>query len=75
MNIAIEHKRPDLMQNIGSNLTESISDPNDIEKSSKFFEEHGQFDKAVELKIKAGQLDEAMALTEQHNVNLTDELA
>lgn len=33
-------------------MTENIQDPNDIKASTKFFEGHGQFDKAIELKIK-----------------------
>lgn len=75
MNIAIKNERPDLMQNLSINNTENLTDPDDIEKSAQFFEEHHQFDKAVELKVNAGKIEEALELAERYNVVLPDKIA
>lgn len=75
MNIAIKNNMPDLMQNLSINDTENITDPDDIEKSAQFFEEHHQYDKAVELKINAGHYEEALELAEKYNVDIPDKLA
>lgn len=74
MNIAIKNKMPDLMQSLSINDTENIKDPEDIEKSAQFFEDHHQYDKAVELKVSSGKIEEALDLAEKHNVPLTDKL-
>ena len=75
MNIAIKNERPDLLQNLSINNTENIKDPDDIEKSAKFFLEHEQYDKAVELKVNAGKIDEALEIAERHNVPISDKAA
>jgi intraflagellar transport protein 140 len=75
MNIAIKNKMPDLMQNLSIHNTDKMTDPDDMEESAKFFEEHQQYDKAVELKINAGKIEEALDLAERHNVVLSDQMA
>lgn len=75
MNIAIKNNKPELMQNLSINNTENMTDPDEIEQSAKFFEEHGQFDKAVELRINAGKTEEALDVAERHNVQLSDDMA
>jgi intraflagellar transport protein 140 len=52
-----------------------LTDPDDIEKSAQFFEEHQQYDKAVELKVNAGKIEEALELAERYNVVLPDKIA
>ncbi len=64
----------DIMGQIGKEMTENIKD-NDIDQSAKFFEGHGQFDKALELKIKKGLYEEAIDMAEKNNIELSEELA
>lgn len=75
MNIAIRNKMPDLLQNLSLNNTENLTDPDDMEKSAQFFEEHQQYDKAVELKINAGKIEEALDLAERYNVVISEKAA
>lgn len=74
MQIAMEHNMTDIMGQIGKEMTENIKD-NDIDQSAKFFEGHGQFDKALELKIKKGLYEEAIDMAEKNNIELSEELA
>ena len=76
MNIAIRNNKPELMQEIQNiRNTDEDANPDDIEERARFFEQHGQYDKAVELKIEAGNNEEALDLAERHNVALSDEMA
>ena len=74
MNIAIKNKMPDLMKSLSINDTENIKDPEDIEKSAKFFEDNQQYDKVVELKINLGKYEEALDIAEKYNVELNDKM-
>lgn len=74
MNIAIKNKMPDLIKNLSINDTENITDPEDIEKSAKFFEDHHQYDKVVELKLNSGKYEDALDIAEKYNVELNDKM-
>jgi len=62
------------LQVIAEDLDEN-TDPEMLDKCSKFFLEHEQYDKAVELLVVAKQFSEALDLCMSHNVTITEELA
>lgn len=62
------------LQVIAEDLDET-TDPQMLDKCSKFFLEHEQYDKAVELLVVGKQFSEALDLCMDHNVTITEELA
>ncbi|RMX59262.1 hypothetical protein pdam_00005737 [Pocillopora damicornis] len=62
------------LQVIAEDLDET-TDPQMLDKCSKFFLEHEQYDKAVELLVVGKQFSEALDLCMNHNVTITEELA
>lgn len=50
-------------------------DPEVLKQSVDFLTNNGQFDKAVEVMISLGDLDEALTVAERHNVSLKEEMA
>lgn len=62
------------LQVIAEDLDEN-TDPEMLDKCSKFFLEHEQFDKAVELLVVGKKFSEALDLCMRHNVTITEELA
>ncbi|KAM7433446.1 hypothetical protein ABFA07_016329 [Porites harrisoni] len=62
------------LQVIAEDLDEN-TDPQMLDKCSKFFLEHEQYDKAVELLVVGKKFSEALDLCMAHNVIITEELA
>jgi intraflagellar transport protein 140 len=51
------------------------TDPTLMAQCADHFIRHGQYEKAVQLQLTAGQLSSALQLAADHNVNITEEMA
>lgn len=74
MDIAIKHNLTDMIENISTGVEEG-DDPEVLKKSVQFLLQNGQFDKAVEIMISLGNLDQALQIAEQEQVTLKEEMA
>lgn len=74
MDIAIKHNLTDMIENISTGVQEG-DDPEVLKKSVHFLMQNRQFDKAAEIMISLGNLDEALQIAEQEQVYLKEEMA
>ena len=74
MDIAIKHNLTDMIENISTGVQEG-DDPEVLKKSVRFLMQNRQFDKAVEIMISLGNLDQALQIAEQEQVNLKEDMA
>lgn len=74
MDLAIKHNLTDMIENISTGVQEG-DDPEVLKKSVHFLMQNRQFDKAVEIMISLGNLDQALQIAEQEQVNLKEEMA
>jgi hypothetical protein len=59
MDLAIKHNLTDMIENISTGVQEG-DDPEVLKKSVQFLMQNRQFDKAVEIMISLGNLDQAL---------------
>jgi len=64
----------DRMKDVAKSLDKN-TDPATLRACSKFFMEHQQYEKAMELCISSGNFDDAMDLAEQYKITLTESMA
>ena len=62
------------MKDVAKSLDKN-TDPATLRACSKFFMEHQQYEKAMELCISSGNFDDAMDLAEQYKITLTESMA
>jgi len=74
MELAMAHNLAHMIEDISSGVGEE-DDPSVMKNSVSFLMQNKQYEKAVEIMISLGELDEALSVTETHNVNLKEELA
>ena len=74
MDLAIAKNLTDMIENISTGAQEG-DDPEVLKKSVQFLLENKQYDKAVEIMIGLGQLDQALQIAEQEHVALKEEMA
>ena len=63
MDLAIKHNLTDMIENISTGVQEG-DDPEVLKKSFQFLMQNRQFDKAVEIMISLGNLDQALQIAE-----------
>lgn len=63
MDLALKHNLTDLIENISAGAQEG-DDPEVLKKSVHFLMQNRQFDKAVEIMISLGNLDQALTIAE-----------
>jgi hypothetical protein len=63
MDLAIKHNLTDMIENISTGVQEG-DDPEVLKKSVQFLMQNRQFDKAVEIMISLGNLDQALQIAE-----------
>jgi intraflagellar transport protein 140 len=74
MDLAIKHNLTDMIENISTGVQEG-DDPEVLKKSVHFLMQNRQFDKAVEIMISLGNVDQALQIAESEQVNLKEEMA
>lgn len=74
MDIAMKHNLAHMIDDISAGVGDG-DDPLVLKQSVEFLTNNGQFDKAVEIMISLGDLDEALNVAERHNVALKEEWA
>ena len=74
MDIAMKHNLAHMIEDISSGVGDG-DDPEVLKSSVDFLMQNQQYEKAVEIMISLGDLDEALQVSEQHNVILKEELA
>ena len=74
MDLALKHNLAHMIDDISSGVGDG-DDPEVLKQSVDFLTNNGQFDKAVEIMISLGDLDEALNTAERHNVSLKEEWA
>ena len=74
LDLALKHNLTDLIENISAGAQEG-DDPEVLKKSVHFLMQNRQFDKAVEIMISLGNLDQALTIAEQETVTLKEEMA
>jgi len=74
MDLAIQHNLTDMIENISTGVQEG-DDPEVLKKSVQFLMQNRQFDKAVEIMISLGNLDQALEIAEKEQVTLKEEMA
>ena len=62
------------MKDVAKSLDDK-TDPETLKACSKFFMEHQQYDKAMELCISSGSFEQALDLAEQYKITLTEAMA
>jgi len=74
MDIGMRHGLMDLVKNISTNIA-GTDDPEVVSSTIPFLMEHRQYDKAVEMMIQLGNLDEALVTAEKYQVSLSEDMA
>lgn len=74
MDIAMKHNLAHMIEDISAGVGDG-DDPEVMKSSVDFLMQNQQYEKAVEIMISLGQLDEALNVSEQQNVVLKEELA
>ena len=74
MDLAMKHNLTHMIDDISGAVGDG-DDPEVLKQSVQFLQDNGQYDKAVEIMISLGDLDEALSVAERHNVNLKEEWA
>ena len=74
MDLAMKHNLAHMIDDISAGVGDG-DDPEVLKQSVDFLTSNGQFDKAVEIMISLGDLDDALNLAERHNVALKEEWA
>ena len=74
MDLALKHNLTSLIEDISAGVGDG-DDPEVLKTSVDYLMQNQQFEKAVEIMISLGDLDEALAVAERHNVNLKEEWA
>lgn len=72
MDIAMQRNLTNLIDDISTGVGDG-DDPEVMKSSVSFLLQNAQYDKAVEIMVGLGQLDEALTLAEKHNVPLKEE--
>lgn len=74
MDLALKHNLAHMIDDISAGVGDG-DDPEVLKQSVDFLTNNGQYDKAVEIMISLGDLDDALNLAERHNVNLKEDWA
>ena len=74
MDLAIKYNLTDMIENISTDVQDG-DDPEVLKNSVHFLIQNRQFDKAVEIMISLGNLDEALQISEQEQVYLKEDMA
>jgi intraflagellar transport protein 140 len=74
MDLAMKHNLAHLIDDISAGVGDG-DDPEVLKQSVDFLMNNRQFDKAVEIMISLGDLDEALNCAERNNVNLKEDWA
>lgn len=74
MDIALAHNLAHLIEDVASGVGDG-DDPEVLKTSVDFLMQNKQYEKAVEIMIGLGQLEEALSVSEQYNVMLKEEVA
>lgn len=74
MDLALKHNLTDLIENISAGVQEG-DDPEVLKKSVHFLMQNRQFDKAVEIMISLGNLEQALNIAETETVTLKEDMA
>jgi intraflagellar transport protein 140 len=74
MDLALKHNLTSLIEDISAGVGDG-DDPEVLKTSVDYLMQNQQFEKAVEIMISLGELDEALAVSERHNVSLKEEWA
>lgn len=64
MDLAIKRNLTDMIENISTAVSDG-DDPEVLKKSVQFLLDNKQYDKAVEIMISLGNLDQALQIAEQ----------
>lgn len=72
MDLALKHNLATMIDDISAGVGDG-DDPEVLKSSVDFLMQNQQYEKAVEVMISLGDLDEALATAEQYNVNLKEE--
>lgn len=72
MDLALKHNLAGMIDDISAGVGDG-DDPEVLKSSVDFLMQNQQYEKAVEVMISLGDLDEALATAEQYNVNLKEE--
>eukprot|EP00040_Diaphanoeca_grandis_P025866 m.144006 g.144006 ORF g.144006 m.144006 type:complete len:1357 (-) comp30348_c0_seq2:45-4115(-) len=74
LELCFEHNLFQSLAEISADLN-ADADPELLKRAADFFIQNGQFEKAAGLLIAAQKFDEALDLCEQHEINITDDMA
>ena len=74
MQLAFDLQQFTALQTMADDLDES-TDPNVLDRCARFFLEHNQFEKAVDLLVTARKHHEALDVCVAHNVPISEEIA
>jgi len=72
--LALKHNLTNLIEDISSGVGDG-DDPEVLKTSVGYLMQNQQYEKAVEIMISLGDLNEALDAAERYNVNLKEELA
>jgi len=72
MDLALNHNLGHLIEDVASGVGDG-DDPEVLKSSVQFLMQNAQYEKAIEIMIGLGQLDEALSITEQYNVTLKED--
>ncbi len=73
MELCFEHRQFEVLQQIADDLSED-SNPEMTKRVADYFIENNQFDRALELLVKGGQVETVLQLCLTHNIKLTEEM-
>jgi hypothetical protein len=72
MDIAMQRNLTNLIDDISTGVGDG-DDPEVMKSSVSFLMQNAQYDKAVEIMVGLGQMEEALSLAEKHNVPLKED--
>lgn len=72
MDLALSHNLGHLIEDVASGVGDG-DDPEVLKSSVSFLMRNAQYEKAIEIMIGLGQLEEALDITEQYNVTLKED--
>ena len=74
MDLALKHNLTNLIEDISAGVGDG-DNPEVLKTSVEYLMQNQQYEKAVEIMISLGDLDEALVVSERHDVHLKEEWA